>query len=351
MRLGLLTSGVADKWRRAAITAVLAGFCQLAPAQVSDGRGLTPLEGVLPITDDRALWDAVKDTRNAGELKVYLAQFPQGLFAALATLRVRTLEQASAPPPKAAPQTPTIAQQQNIIPGQIIKDCDGCLEMVVIPSGSFDMGSDESPSEQPVHRVNVLSFLLGKTEITQGQWNAVMGGNPSRFTQCGEDCPVENVSWYEAQEFARRLSQKTGKTYRLPSEAEWEYAARAGSNTKWSFGDNENQLSNYGWYLSNSKAWFGENKSQRVAEKKPNAFGLFDMHGNVSEWVQDCWHDNYIGAPKDGSAWTTACSSNARMLRGGSWISIPSYLRSAGRQGLTPDGRIYDFGLRLARSP
>ena len=222
--------------------------------------------------------------------------------------------------------------------------------MVVIPAGSFVMGSNESADEQPVHRVNVSSFLMGKTEVTQGQWKAVMGNNPSRFSQCGEDCPVEQVSWNEAQEFARRLSQKTGNQYRLPSEAEWEYAARAGSNTKWSFGDNESQLGDHAWYLGNSKAWFGENKTQRVAQKKPNAFGLFDMHGNVWEWVQDCWHDNYIGAPSAGSAWSTACSGNYRVFRGGSWIDGPSILRAAIRYRNTPVYRVDINGLRLART-
>ena len=171
-----------------------------------------------------------------------------------------------------------------------------------------------------------------------------MGSNPSAFSQCGDDCPVERVSWNDAQEFAQRLSQKTGKQYRLPSEAEWEYAARAGSSTKWSFGDNESQLGDYAWFRANSRS-----KTQRVAQKRPNAFGLFDMHGNVWEWVQDCFHDNNTGAPADGSAWTTACSST-RVLRGGSWLDFPADLRSADRSGLTPDNRYIIFGLRLART-
>ena len=191
---------------------------------------------------------------------------------------------------------------------------------------------------------------MGKTEVTQGQWKAVMGNNPSRFSQCGDDCPVEQVNWDEAQEFTNRLSQKTGKQYRLPSEAEWEYSARAGSTTKWSFGDNENQMGDHAWYLGNSKAWFGGNKTQRVAQKKPNAFGLFDMHGNVWEWVQDCWHANYIGAPTDGSAWTTICSENNRVSRGGSWGDKPAGLRSAYRDRGAPDVRDFGTGLRLAKT-
>ena len=249
--------------------------------------------------------------------------------------------QASAQAAQVAAQPPVASGA-----GQTIKDCADCPEMVVIPAGSFTMGSNEFGWERPVHRVNVPSFLVGKTEVTQGQWKAVMGSNPSAFSQCGDDCPVERVSWNEAQEFAQRLSQKTGKQYRLPSEAEWEYAARAGSNTKWSFGDNESQLGEYAWFAPNSQG-----KTQRVAQKRPNAFGLFDMHGNVWEWVQDCFHDNYTGAPADGSAWTTACSST-RVLRGGSWGGSPAVLRSANRSGGTPDYRNFiDSGLRLARTP
>jgi formylglycine-generating enzyme required for sulfatase activity len=320
-------------------------------AQPLIGKGFIPDENgrriedpipTVPATDDRALWDAVKDSRDVGELKVYLGQFPQGLFAALAALRVRTLEQATSP----APQSPPIAQLQKLVPGQIIKDCADCPEMVVIPAGSFEMGSDESVRERPIHRVNVTSFLIGKTEVTQAQWRAVMGSNPSRFSQCGDDCPVEQVGWIDAQEFARRLSQKTGKDYRLPSESEWEYAARAGSTTKWSFGDNGNQLGDYAWYGANSQY-----KTQRVAQKRSNAFGLYDMHGNVWEWVEDCWHGNYSGAPIDGSAWSTACSSTTRVLRGGSWIIYPTDLRSAVRHSSWPDSRSGDSGLRLARTP
>ena len=144
--------------------------------------------------------------------------------------------------------------------------------------------------------------------------------------------------------FAQRLSQKTGKQYRLPSEAEWEYAARAGSSPEWSFIHSENQLGYYAWFSANSQA-----KTQRVAQKKPNAFGLFDMHGNVWEWTQDCWHDNYAGAPTDGSAWTKVDCPN-RVLRGGSWYGGPVVLRSAGRGRGTPVSRFDLYGLRLART-
>ena len=344
-----IAASVFKIYHRAAVVAVLVCFCQLAPAQVSDGKGLTPLEGVLPITDDRALWDAVKDSRDVSELQAYLAQFPKGLFATVAAIRIRALGGAgAATSPQAPPHAPTTTPRQNPAPGQIIKDCADCPEMVVIPAGSFEMGLNDNVDERPVHRVDVAGFLFGKTEVTQGQWKAVMGNNPSKFSQCGDDCPVEMVSWYEAQEFARRLSQKTGKQYRLPTEAEWEYAARAGTTTMWNTGDDENQLDNYAWYKDNSRA-----RTHRAAEKKPNALGLYDMYGNVWEWVEDCWHDNYNAAPSDGSAWITDCSGNFRVFRGGSYGSFPTFLRSAYRSGIrySPNFRDSSTGLRMSRTP
>ena len=218
---------------------------------------------------------------------------------------------------------PALATERFAV-GSVLKDCDVCPEMVVIPGGSFEMGSNNWRTTQPVHRVSVVGFLLGKTEVTQGQWKAVMGNNPSRFTECGDACPVEKIGWDDALEFVRRLSEKTGKQYRLPTEAEWEYAAKAGSGTKYGFGDDESLLNENAWFSSNSNK-----KTHPVAQKKSNAFGLYDMYGNVEEWTQDCWHENYVGAPTDGSAWTTPCtkrsylwfSSIFRVVRGGSYLS------------------------------
>lgn len=203
-------------------------------------------------------------------------------------------------------------------PPAVKKDCAECPEMVVIPPGSFMMGADTDAYEKPAHLVAVSSFLMGKTEVTQGQWAAVMGSNPSRFRNCGSACPVEQVNWADAQEFIRRLNQRAGLVYRLPSEAEWEYAARAGSINELSSGNAESRLRGTAWYSANSGS-----QTRAVGQKLPNAFGLFDMYGNVEEWTQDCWHGNYNGAPTDGSAWTTACRSGDRVLRGGSWRSNP----------------------------
>jgi formylglycine-generating enzyme required for sulfatase activity len=238
--------------------------------------------------------------------------------------------------------------------GDIFKDCADCPEMVVIPAGSFRMGDlngGGADDEKPVHRVTIpRPFAVGKYEVTQAEWRAVMGSNPSHFK--GDRNPVEQVSWDDAQDFVRRLGTKTGKQYRLLTEAEWEYAARAGTGTKWSCGNTEGCLGSVAWYAGNSGSKthpVGE-KTHPVGEKGANGFGLYDMHGNVWELVEDCWHDSYRGAPSGGDAWTTGGNCRVRVLRGGSWVSDPGDLRSAVRVGITTGNR-YDYvGFRVART-
>ena len=232
--------------------------------------------------------------------------------------------------------------------GGVIKDCDDCPEMVLIPAGSFKMGNNDGDrDEKPVHRVNIdYEFYMGKTEVTQSQWRAVMGKNPSHFK--GDNRPVEEVSWYDIQGFLRKLNKKLGLSgkyaYRLPSEAEWEYAARAGTTTKYSFGDSKNQLGNYAWYRGNSGR-----RTHEVGQKRPNPFGLYDMHGNVWEWVADCYNNSYDNAPHDGRANTTG-SCKRHVLRGGSWGKYPYILRSANRVWYDPDVRSGNNGFRLTRT-
>jgi formylglycine-generating enzyme required for sulfatase activity len=252
------------------------------------------------------------------------------------------------------------AQQTQSIspPGQSFKDCADCPEMVVIPAGSFQMGSKESGKEQPIHSVNIKSFALGKYEVTQSQWKAVMGSNLSRFSgffsRCDDNCPVEMVSWDDIQKYIQKLNQKMGQRYRLPSEAEWEYAARAGTTTKYWWGDTaSHEYANYGKDECCGGLSQGRDKWENTApvgQFAANAFGLHDMHGNVGEWVQDFYHDNYIGAPSDGSAWESGGQQMHRVLRGGSWDSSPANLRLANRSRGTPDGRGNKNGFRLART-
>jgi formylglycine-generating enzyme required for sulfatase activity len=205
------------------------------------------------------------------------------------------------------------------------------MEFVLIPAGEFDMGSTEYSDEGPVHRVKLPNaFYMSKYEVTQRQWREVVGSNPSYFY--GDNLPVERVSWDDVQNFINKLNEKEGiNKYRLPSEAEWEYAARAGTTTRYSFGDDESMLGDYAWYDVNS-----DNKTHEVGQKKPNPWGIYDIHGNVWEWVQDEWYGNYNGAPADGSAWEGDCSYH--VIRGGcwggSWLSRARGCRSAGRSRL-----------------
>lgn len=267
---------------------------------------------------------------------------------------------AAAPAAVAQPAPPLTAYGP--VAGQTIKDCGECPEMVVIPGGSFMMGSPEietgrSADEGPQRRVSISAFALGKTEVTQGHWRVVMASNPSRFSSCGDECPVEQVSWDDAQEFIRRLNAKTGKVYRLPSEAEWEYAARAATTTPFHTGATiSSAQANYDGnhaYGAGGKGPYRQ-KTVGVASFGANGFGLHDMHGNVWEWVQDCYDkDAYAGkAPNDGRAYeATGCSSRVsdRVLRGGSWFSHPFGARSAGRFQNGSAIRSSGIGFRLAR--
>ncbi len=230
-------------------------------------------------------------------------------------------------------------------PGSAFKDCSDCPEMVVVPAGSFLMGTatPAAPSyETPQHRVTIAqAFALGKYEVNQAEWMAVMGDNPSSYT--GPKRPVEGVSWNEIQEFIRRLSTKAGKQYRLPSEAEWEYAARAGGTTAYLFSDDARELELYAWTARNSGRM-----THPVGEKPANKFGLHDMIGNVYEWTQDCYRDNHVAAPTDGSA--VLGQGCPHVVKGGSHFSGAQNLRPADRGRLAPE--LYDstLGFRIARS-
>ena len=235
------------------------------------------------------------------------------------------------------------------------------IELVHVPPGHFLMGTekrpawvpDRNPDELPVHKVTIRrGFYLGKYEVTQAQWRAVMGAdvarqrdkaNPSWKTVGeGDDYPVYYVNWDEAQEFIHRLNRRgDGFAYRLPSEAEWEYACRAGSTD--SFASQPGPLDAMAWWFDNSGG-----RTHPVGQKLPNAFGLYDMHGNVWEWCRDSYHKNYVGAPKDAAPWLGAGESNYKVLRGGSW-DYPSYeLRSANRGSHLPSTRGNHIGFRVA---
>src|SRR5258708_22079147 len=192
----------------------------------------------------------------------------------------------------------------------VVKNSLG-MEFVLIPPGTFCMGtSNHGSDEKPVHEVTIKDgFYMSRYEVNQATWQKVIGANGSFFK--GEQLPVEQVAWDEAQSFIKKLNERgDGFVYRLPSEAEWEYACRAGT-----IGDYAGDINDMAWYLDNS-----EKGTHAVGTKKPNAFGLYDMHGNVFEWCLDTYHQNYKGAPNDGSAWVEGGEPNSRVLRGGSWL-------------------------------
>jgi formylglycine-generating enzyme required for sulfatase activity len=220
--------------------------------------------------------------------------------------------------------------------------------MVRIKAGSFMMGSNNGDrDEKPVHKVTISKgFYIGKYEVTFKEYDKFCEdtgkSKPSDEGWGRGDSPVINVSWNDAKAYTKWLSNKTGKRYRLPTEAEWEYVARAGTSTKYSFGDSSNSLESYTWYDANSSR-----KTHKVGQKQPNPWGLYDIYGNVSEWCEDWFTDSYNNTPRDGSANTNG-NQKYRVLRGGAWSSNDAYdLRSANRGGLYPQYSYFSLGFRI----
>ncbi len=238
------------------------------------------------------------------------------------------------------------------------------LEMVEISGGTFTMGTSQKEEksydmERPRHQVTIKPFFMGKYPITQEQWEKVaafcprinrdLDPRPSHF-KGRDDLPVDSVSWYEAVEFCARLSKKTGREYRLPTEAEWEYACRAGTTTPFYFGETiTTEVANYNGNYTYENGPKGEcrDRTTPVGSFAANAFGLYDMHGQVWEWCADHWHNNYENAPTDGSAWLNDVNDTYRLLRGGSWYGSPGLCRSAYRLWGDPVGVSYLFGFRV----
>lgn len=240
------------------------------------------------------------------------------------------------------------------------------LTLMLIPAGEFVMGAPESEpesddDERPQRLVKVPQFLMGRYAVTQAQWREVasydpidpdLDADPSRFK--ADNRPVEKVSWDDAQKFCVRLSAKTGKTYRLPSEAEWEYACRAGTTTPFHFGEMVTpNLANYYTEDSYNGSPTSKNRGEtvEVGSFPANEWGLHDMHGNVLEWCEDDWHSDYEGAPNDGSAWIESDRTESYLLRGGSWNDHPQYCRSAYRFNASRGLRIINVGFRVCCVP
>lgn len=220
----------------------------------------------------------------------------------------------------------------------------GLPEMVFVRGGTFQMGSNHKDNEKPIHSVMVPDFEIGKYPVTQKLWQEIMDSNPSRFKGC-DDCPVENVSWDDVQKFFKKLNNRhPGKNYRLPSEAEWEYAARGGQQSKGYTYAGSNDIDEVAWYSENSGG-----KTHLVGGKKANELGIHDMSGNVWEWCQDFWHGNYHGAPTEGSPWDSGSKHARRVLRGGSWYLNQDLCRASYRGWYGPDLRYDYIGFRVVR--
>ena len=236
------------------------------------------------------------------------------------------------------------------LPGEVFRDCLDCAELVIVPSGEFDMGSKAKSSEQPVHHVSIRkNFAIGRRDVTFAEWDRCVAAGGCKFSPPDQgwgrgDRPVTDVSWDDAKEFIAWLTKTTGKPYRLPTEAEWEFAARGGSTTAYWWGEEVGtghaQCAECGARESG--------RTEPVGSFRPNAFGLYDTAGNAAEWVEDCWNPSYRGAPNDGSAWTSGDCS-LRVLRGGSFGDKAIAVRSSSRFRYDEDVRYYANGFRVTR--
>jgi formylglycine-generating enzyme required for sulfatase activity len=246
----------------------------------------------------------------------------------------------------ATPRQGAIAQE----PGEVIRDCPECPELVVVPPGDFEMGSNDTPYEKPVHKVTIANpFAIGRREVTFDEWDACNAAGDCKYRPDDHGWgrgtrPVIDVSWEDAKQYVAWLAQKTGKRYRLPSEAEWEYAARAGTTTPFSWG----KAPSAGRANCEDCSTPPTRQTVPAGSFRPNGFGLYDTAGNAAEWVEDCWNDTYRGAPKDGSAWTTG-QCRQRGVRGGSFANKTNFIRSAARFRYDIDVRYYAHGFRVAR--
>jgi len=246
---------------------------------------------------------------------------------------------------------PAMAQQPTKI-GEIFQDCTQCPEMVALPTGTYAMGTqDGAAKEQPVHLVSISGAIaMSRFEITWDQWGTCFAAgwcerDPDDHGWGRGLRPVVNVSWEEAKLYAEWVSEMAGATYRLPSESEWEFAARAGTYTAYPWGDEIGE-ENANCRECNTQLW--DHQSIEVGQYAPNAFGLYDMHGNIWEWIEDCWADDYVGAPQDGTARQDG-DCGRRVVRSGSWYYFPQLARSASRDNFPAHLFSYNIGIRLVR--
>ena len=301
------------------------------------------------------MWMVVRDSEDPSELQTFVDAFPDSPYAHAARARLKRMGGILD-----KPQFPVGSSFR-----ERLRSGGAGPEMVVVPAGQFQMGcvSDQDcyPDEKPVHEVTIGSFALSKFEVTFEEYDRFTAATGrEKINDNGwkrGQFPAINVSWQDAVAYTEWLSLETGNNYRLPSESEWEYAARSGSITKYHFGDDVTQLCRYANHADKGTEFDHRNKTcsdsardttANVGLYQPNAFGLYDMHGNVWEWVQDCWNEGYQGVPTDSTAWTEG-TCDRRVSRGGAWNSSPRQLRSAYRGRSKADARVTVMGFRVVR--
>ena len=314
-------------WPRVAVT-------QDAPPPSAPSAGTAAQENLF--------WQSIMNSEDPADYQAYLEQFPEGVFARLARNRLAALGA-------------SMTDRQAMEPGRVFRDCSFCPELVVVPAGRFRMGcvsgSRECEDDEfPVHEVQVKAFALGRYEVTFSEYDRFTDATGRRRADdegWGRDRrPVINVSWDDAVSYTYWLSEETGESYRLPSEAEWEYAARAGTTTAYGWGaDRGRDRAN----CRRCGSRWDNDETAPVGSFPANRWGFHDVHGNVYEWTSDCWHESYRGAPTDGSTWTRGGYCERRVLRSGSWAHNPTGMRSANRVGTDGRGRNVR-GFRVARS-
>jgi formylglycine-generating enzyme required for sulfatase activity len=348
------------------------------------------LVGVVPKNSaeqfELAFWESIKDSNQVGDYEAYLKAYPKGRFAPLAQARIARLRAAqpqggtpaAAPPakpkepppkPKEAPpvvreaapkpppakvpeQAPAPASTKAVAAGTDIKDCPACPTLVAIPAGTFTMGSNTSdPSEKPAHQVTIgTPFAIGRYEVSVQEWEAcAAAGGCQKIAQrsnTSPNAPMRDVSWDDAQQYVKWLSSASGKPYRLPTEAEWERAARGGTATRYWWG--EQMVQGKANCKECGKPW-AEDAPANVGSFGANPYGVYDTSGSVWEWVADCWHNNYKGAPDDGRVWDDA-NCRVRVIRGGSWREGAPYMVASTRFKYDASVRHSQNGFRVARS-
>jgi len=368
-------------WRKLLIVWVLGvGLCA------------APQAGVLPKDSNEQyellFWDSIKDSTHAGDYEAYLQTFPNGRFRALAKSRIQRLKAAepsreapqakpSSPEPEApkpapkpvakpapapAPRPAPVAAPRHTEPApppvssrpvsvSEVQDCPDCPAMVELSGGSFVMGSNTTdPSERPAHQVSIAKpFAIGKYEVTVGQWKACVeaGGCalvPS-IANVPDNTPARDISWNDAQRYVRWLAKLTGKAYRLPTEAEWEFAARGGTTSRYWWG--ERMASGKANCQPCGEPWH-QDAPEPVGSFAANGFGLYDVNGSVWEWVADCWNTSYRGAPSHGEVWNSA-NCRVRVIRGGSWREGADYMPVTTRFKYDASVRYTQNGFRVAR--